>query len=736
MPFSTYLSEQMGSATLQQSDPLVAGERAELVLTYRAGTFGVDDSGMVKISWRTASDMEKPQFSNPIASGYTTAEASNGAALECRFDRANIRPWTNTLIVRVVRGFLREGDTITVRMGDRRYGAPGIRMQSNAERRFPLMVFVDAFATYEFAEISGAPTLEIVAGAPAHWKAIVPSSALSGENFRLAVLAEDRWGNPTIPGPTRLHLRCQQPVTGLPEVVDLAGTSIVHTIEPLSFEGAGDIVIDVLDTGRQIGCRANPMRVGQRPDLRRYWGDLHGQSGETVGAGSIENYFAFARDLALIDIAEHQANDFQISDAYWDRINRTTRDFEVPGKFLAVPGYEWSGNTGLGGDRNVFYRNEGRPIHRSSHVLLSETEVSTDARPTARDLFAALADEDAVVIAHVGGRYADITYAHDARLETAVEIHSSWGTFEWLLHEAFSQGFRVGVICHSDDHKGRLGATSPGASSFGAIGGLTCYLMPELTRDALFEALRCRHHYGTTGVRIYLDVRGQFESPVEVEAGISTPSAMMGDIVRPRGQPMRLEVSTVGTAPIQQVDVFHGARLVQTFRAGQVGTRRRLAIRWEGAEYRGRGRETYWNGELHIEGNRFETASPVNFLNPEHTLNEISPGSGLSWRSVTTGNMAGIDLELAQPANGRISVETDIIKATVDLAALGEDPACFEAGGLDRRLCAFWLPEQYAPSHAAFSHMVSHESGDLPVYVRVTQEDCHRAWSSPIYLVD
>ena len=74
-----------------------------------------------------------------------------------------------------------------------------------------------------------------------------------------------------------------------------------------------------------------------------------------------------------------------------------------------------------------------------------------------------------------------------ARLERTVEVHSTWGTFEWLLHDAFEKGYRVGVVCHSDDHKGRPGATRPGASTFGAIGGLTCYFMPELTRDALFD---------------------------------------------------------------------------------------------------------------------------------------------------------------------------------------------------------------------------------------------------------
>jgi hypothetical protein len=38
--------------------------------------------------------------------------------------------------------------------------------------------------------------------------------------------------------------------------------------------------------------------------------------------------------------------------------------------------------------------------------------------------------------------------------------------------------------------------------------------MPELTRDALFEALRRRRHYGTTGTRLFLDLCGTFEQPV------------------------------------------------------------------------------------------------------------------------------------------------------------------------------------------------------------------------------
>ena len=112
MPFSDYLPEHMGSAVLTPSGPFVAGSHVELTLTYTAGKFGIDDTGMLKISWRTTSDMGKPQFKEPAAANFTTVEASNDAELEYWIDRLNIRPWANTLLIRVGRGFLRAGDTI------------------------------------------------------------------------------------------------------------------------------------------------------------------------------------------------------------------------------------------------------------------------------------------------------------------------------------------------------------------------------------------------------------------------------------------------------------------------------------------------------------------------------------------------------------------------------------------------------------------------------------------------
>ena len=68
---------------------------------------------------RFAGDMGKPQFDDPTAANYVTVEASNAAVRHVEYDmKRNIRPWDKTIYIKVVRGFLREGDQITVNFGD------------------------------------------------------------------------------------------------------------------------------------------------------------------------------------------------------------------------------------------------------------------------------------------------------------------------------------------------------------------------------------------------------------------------------------------------------------------------------------------------------------------------------------------------------------------------------------------------------------------------------------------
>ena len=747
MPLSTYLPDKMGTAVISPEGEFEAGSFQEFTLTYHAGYFGIDDTGSIKIVHRFASDMGRPQFTDPGAANYTTVEASNGAVLHVEYDpKRNIRPWDKTLYIKVVRGFLREGDRITVRFGDRRGGGPGIRVQTFCEKTFEFRVLVDAFATYDYVQLPVQPEISIVAGQPAQYQAIISSLRAVNQSFRLRLKGVDRWGNPSNLCKDRIQLTANLAVSGLPSEIQFTEGKFAHVIEPLIVKEQGDLVISLLNEQGETVARTNPCRFVQSAALLPYWGDLHGQSEETIGTNSAREFYEFARDKAFLDICVHQGNDFQITTEFWQHLNELSAEFNKDGSFITFPGWEWSGNTGLGGDRNVLLMSEGRPIHRSSHALVTDHSDIADDANSADILFANLKDEDCVVFAHIGGRYADIKMSHDQHLERAVEVHSAWGTFEWLVHDAFEQGYRVGIVANSDGHKGRPGASHPGATKFGAYGGLTCVLSPEFSRAGIMSGLRKRHHYATTGNRCILDTCLKFEQEAEllVDYPEQNPKrskfvkeAMMGDVLRSRADQVQFCVNVHGSAPVERIDVRNGLETIKIFRPySERDLGRRIRVIWEGSEYRGRGRETIWDGSAELTNNQFECPSPINYYNLDKKFEQSAPNR-IEWTALTTGGFGGFDALLTNPSTGTLKIQTNLVKQEIPVSSIGSDEQVFSNGGIDRRIRIFRLPDVNAHFRISLERNFSvYKSHDNAFYVRVTFEDGNVAWSSPIYIID
>lgn len=748
MPYSDYRPDLMGRASLTPLGSFEAGSFQSFTLVYTAGTFGIDDTGSIKIGFRFATDFGPVQFDQPKAQGYTTVEASNGATLEAKWEfKRNIRPWSRSLYIGVVKNFLAPGDTITIRFGDRRCGSPGMRMQTYCESEFEFRVFADPIATYDYVALPESPRLAIVPGPPVRWCALLPTLVRIGEPFRLCVKAEDKWGNPSNLVDRLLHFEADGPIANLPRRMRLAPGHFIASIEGLLMSQPGDLTIRVLDDSGTELCRSSPLRAITRgSQFVHFWGDTHGQSNETLGTNTAREYFEFGRDKAFLDVMGHQANDFQIAGTFWRELNALSKEFDRPGRFVCIPGYEWSANTAVGGDRNVHYRHERETIHRSSHAQIADpvdiVDEETDAH-TAHELFAKLKDKDCVVMAHVGGRYADIRYAHDP-METSVEVHSAWGTFEWILQDAFEAGYRVGIVANSDGHKGRPGACYPGASFFGSRGGLTCFLAERLDRDAIFECMRRRHHYATTGNRAFLSVTAELARDADVflrdPSAATGPSEttrrlIMGDIARVGDDEIDLVTEVIGSAPIERLDIYDGPDLLETVRpytASDLGARVRLV--YEGAEYRGRARTTTWDGSLAVEGNRIQRAAVINNWNLDRGIQQQNETS-VSWKAVTTGNYGAIDLWLEAGNVGTLSFSTAPVSADAEITELGLEPRSFDAGGLERAVRLHKLPAVMTERRMKLRRKIKLRAiGDTRLYVRVQQEDGNRLWSSPIYL--
>ena len=134
--------------------------------------------------------------------------------------------------------------------------------------------------------------------------------------------------------------------------------------------------------------------------------------------------------------------------------------------------------------------------------------------------------------------------------------------------------------------------------------------MPELTRDALFEALRNAKTLRHDRRRVFLSTcmqrsNGQwlgFSEDPQTRAGRGIFHACSGAWATSFDQaalPMRMSVEVIGTAPIERVEVLHGTQVAQTMQpyCDQISSRR-VRVLWQGAEYRGRGRETHLAGKI------------------------------------------------------------------------------------------------------------------------------------------
>ena len=715
-----------GSASLSPGEPVVAGSMGTWRVRYRVGKYGIDDGGRIRVARRFVSDWGTPQTDRPGQADFLTVSTSGRARVSVSCDpQAHVRPWQKSMTVSVNDGHLREGDTVTLVLGDTSAGGPGSRAQTFCEPRFEFKVLVDCFGTGSFVELEPAGNFSIVGGPAAGIQLMVPTDVVLGIPFRVSVRVLDRWGNPAdryrgvleTGGSARLFYGLPSRLTLEPADRGILCLDGVLAREP------GIYRIEAEDPKRGLKAVSNPLFVKpHQPRRRRFWGDLHGQSEETVGTLTVDEYFAFARDKALVDFAGHQGNCFQITPGVWDQIRETVRRFNEPGRFVTFLGYEWSGLTAGGGDRNVYFRGDDGPLHRASRCLIAEADPDEDPECyPVEELYRRLRGrDDVLLVPHVGGRWADLD-SFDPDLEPLVEIYSSWGEFEWLLKDAFDRGLKVGITCGSDDHKGRPGASYPGAGTFGVQGGLLCLWASELTRESLWNALRERRCYGTTGARIALEL--------ETFSGVP-----MGGEERTQGLP-RFRVRVEGTGDVERIELRRGVECVDSLPRGPgiPCSSDTVRIAWSGARNRGRDRSACWDGAVEAEGTRIVEARGYAFDSPSEGIREAGPNR-VAWESVTSGDADGILLTLDPADSGVLRFRTERIRFDVDLERLRDAPFSFPAGGLDLKVQVQREPLGLGRSVEAELTDPAAPAEPTPYFVVVLQKDGAKAWASPIWI--
>ena len=209
----------------------------------------------------------------------------------------------------------------------------------------------------------------------------------------------------------------------------------------------------------------------------------------------------------------------------------------------------------------------------------------------------------------------------------------------------------------------------------------------------------------------------------------------MGDIAVTGDSELLLSVDVAAAAPIERIDIMNNADCVETLRGyeptdlGSV-----LRITWHGAEYRGRGSNTHWEGKITFDGTSILDVDAVNRWNPERCI-EIADDKRIEFDAVTSGNWAGVNVRLDQIENATVAVETNHVSGHHRLDEISLDDVVFDGGGLDRRISLRRLPNTMTECQFSATVPVAlSKDADNALWCRITTADGHTAWSSPIYI--
>lgn len=645
---------------------LTAGQWTELIVEYIVGASGLADGAWIKGTFKFYSDWALFQTSDPRQDNYVSAEYVPGdlhpgqtpptvQSLAVRFDqKGHERPFQKAIIIDVVDGYMNPGDKIVVRIGDRRWGSQGTRVQTFVEENFLMRWYIDPVGTSRFAPIEPDIAFSIKPGPIAKVKPTSSRVVRPGVPFPIHIHTEDAWGNATtdISGlEARISLGSWNQQLPFPS----QGWTVVDVSTTLPTDG--DFVLSVSVTnsaGSVLSTTTDYVTADSSlPVPRILFADLHVHSDDTVGTNSTSYNFSYAQKIAGLDVVGYTANDFNITKKKWNSTLDIIKKINSKGEFVVFPGTEWCGNSAAGGDHNVVFLEDPEvsapefPFDKNGNVARSfewnedgPAELVPGAWPL-DEVYATYAHspEKNLLIPHVGGRRCNLAW-HHPKLERLLEIGSAWGLFEWLLRDAVQRGWKMGVSANSNEHRGRCGGGVPGTAVFGTKGGLTGVLSETLERPDVAKALRARRTFATTGERLVAIVA-------------TKDGKVQGDEVVAKGsEPVALNYRFYGASGFSSIEawdgsgkIFHRDLQQEASETAPNSTQRKLRVKWGGARLYDRYREAVWHGSILVSGAAISHVEPFGGVsdNTEDVI-KLASESQVVFDTRTSGDFDGVDI--------------------------------------------------------------------------------------------
>ena len=468
------------------------------------------------------------------------------------------------LLVVVDSGELRAGDTVELLFGDRSNGAAGSEAFWSATRgRLHVQVMrggETVSSVHLPIDIVAHPRLDRL-------RLLGPSTARPGEQVALHLIAFDRNRNVITDFASTVTFRPLTGIEQLPARVAFTPDHLGVLVVQARVSAAGVYRIECHTAEGTTAC-SNPIVCDPQLTRQLLWGDLHNHAW-----GDISMLLMHDRTWKLDPAARHdQARrvgrydyaapgamampDGPEREEIWQAYRDGVASHDHPGQYVPFLAMEMHPEPHGSGDRNLILKGDvaSPPMRMRSPV---------------QDVYAAYSGmQDAILETHIGGQPPNWKIYQPAQ-EQMIEVSSGFGNAEWLLQWGLQLGFRPALTAASDLHLGLLGApraveTFRGRfgysdrrlrvrdSGFGS-GPVGAVWASEKTRDQLWQGMSERNGYGTSGTRMFLDLR--------------VGGQAMGEIVASPG-PLRVQLRVHAEAPVERIDLIAGGHVAWSDRPG------------------------------------------------------------------------------------------------------------------------------------------------------------------------
>ena len=294
-------------------------------------------------------------------------------------------------------------------------------------------------------------------------------------------------------------------------------------------DGIARVKVRAKSNNLNIQSVSNPISSKGYNGFNLYFGEIHCHTAFSDGYRTVQDAYKYARDDVCLDFASVTDHDchlygYELQPDSWEDTKRITEEFNSPGNFVTILGYEWSPTVDkvVGGHHNIYFKSSG------IGQLLSCKNLKA---ASIKGLFCVLQKRynpgEVLVVPHHPVAYINEAGYPEPSLTVAwngekceflrlVEIYSKWGCSEGLgdfcplrspkkgssVIDALKKGYKLGFAGGSDSHIAMPGSCRKEVGNLKyASSGIIGVWAREKTREAIFDALYERRCYATSGQR-------------------------------------------------------------------------------------------------------------------------------------------------------------------------------------------------------------------------------------------